>query len=394
MQYGVTEKGFVAKTYAEILKEMETSGKSKFGQEWELDLYTPEGALLMIVGDQIAKAWNGIREAYFANYLDYSTGIQLDYHGKSESPPVIRGEGTYATTTLEFTTNKEMTIPKWTIVKKRGTNSTYTTTTALNITSSLKGRVQAIATGYGKEYNAIIGDITELGNNITGVISVTNITPATGGDGIEKDIYYRERIKRNRQNRSGSTVETITSELLKLKTINNVLVLENPTDQTDSNGIAPGNIRIYIDGIDSKEVAQVIHKFKAAGIDSEGDREYSIENVGGQLVKERFYMMNKKQLYIKIEIKSFTESIVNESIKQDIKNVIKDYVEKAQKSGLKTQIKRIVTNQIEARAYSVSDNILELTAKIGLSPNPTESNNLDITIGDYYYCDDSTIEVI
>ncbi|MDY3059272.1 MAG: baseplate J/gp47 family protein [Fusobacterium sp.] len=394
MQYGVTEKGFVAKTYAEILKEMETSGKSKFGQEWELDLYTPEGALLMIVGDQIAKAWNGIREAYFANYLDYSTGIQLDYHGKSESPPVIRGEGTYATTTLEFTTNKEMTIPKWTIVKKRGTNSTYTTTSALNITSSLKGRVQAIATGYGKEYNAIIGDITELGNNITGVISVTNITPATGGDGIEKDIYYRERIKRNRQNRSGSTVETITSELLKLKTINNVLVLENPTDQTDSNGIAPGNIRIYIDGIDSKEVAQVIHKFKAAGIDSEGDREYSIENVGGQLVKERFYMMNKKQLYIKIEIKSYTESIVNESIKQDIKNVIKDYVEKAQKSGLKTQIKRIVTNQIEARAYSVSDNILELTAKIGLSPNPTESNNLDITIGDYYYCDDSTIEVI
>ena len=394
MQYGVTEKGFVAKTYAEILKEMETSGKSKFGQEWELDLYTPEGALLMIVGDQIAKAWNGIREAYFANYLDYSTGIQLDYHGKSESPPVIRGEGTYATTTLEFTTNKEMTIPKWTIVKKRGTNSTYTTTSALNITSSLKGRVQAIATGYGKEYNAIIGDITELGNNITGVISVTNITPATGGDGIEKDIYYRERIKRNRQNRSGSTVETITSELLKLKTINNVLVLENPTDQTDSNGIAPGNIRIYIDGIDSKEVAQVIHKFKAAGIDSEGDREYSIENVGGQLVKERFYMMNKKQLYIKIEIKSYTESIVNESIKQDIKNVIKDYVEKAQKSGLKTQIKRIVTNQIEARAYSVSDNILELTAKIGLSPNLTESNNLDITIGDYYYCDDSTIEVI
>lgn len=394
MQYGVTEKGFVAKTYAEILKEMETSGKSKFGQEWELDLYTPEGALLMIVGDQITKAWNGIREAYFANYLDYSTGIQLDYHGKSESPPVIRGEGTYATTTLEFTTNKEMTIPKWTIVKKRGTNSTYTTTSALNITSSLKGRVQAIATGYGKEYNAIIGDITELGNNITGVISVTNITPATGGDGIEKDIYYRERIKRNRQNRSGSTVETITSELLKLKTINNVLVLENPTDKTDSNGIAPGNIRIYIDGIDSKEVAQVIHKFKAAGIDSEGDREYSIENVGGQLVKERFYMMNKKQLYIKIEIKSFTESIVNESIKQDIKNVIKDYVEKAQKSGLKTQIKRIVTNQIEARAYSVSDNILELTAKIGLSPNPTESNNLDITIGDYYYCDDSTIEVI
>lgn len=394
MQYGVTEKGFVVKTYAEILKDMEISGKSKFGQEWELDLYTPEGAILMIIGDQISKAWNGIREAYFANYLDYSSGIQLDYHGKSESPPVVRGEGTYATTTLEFKTDRELVIPKWTIVKKRGTNLTYTTTSILNINSSLKGEVQAIATEYGKEYNAIIGDITELGNNITGIVSVTNIIPATGGDGVEKDIYYRERIKRNRQNRSGSTVETITSELLKLKTINNALVLENPTDEVDSNNVAPGNIRVYIDGIDSKEVAQVIHKFKAAGIDSEGDREYDIENIGGQIVKERFYLMNKRQLYVKIEIKSYTESIVPDSIKQDIKNVIKDYVEKSQKSGLKTQMKKIVTNQIEARAYSVTNNILELSAKIGLSPNPTENNNIDITIGDYYYCDDSTIEVI
>lgn len=394
MQYGVTEKGFVVKTYAEILKEMENSGKAKFGQEWELDLYTPEGALLMIVGDQIAKAWNGIREAYFANYLDYSTGIQLDYHGKAEEPPITRGEGTYATTTLEFKTEKEMIIPKWTIVKKRGTNSTYTTTSSLNINSSLKGQVQAIATGYGKEFNAIIGDISELGNNITGIISVTNITPATGGDGIEKDIYYRERIKRNRQNRGGSTVDTITTELLKLKTLNNVLVLENPTDEIDANGVSPGNIRVYIDGIDSIEVAQIIHKFKAAGIDTEGDREYAIENAGGQIVKERFYMMTKRQLYIKIEIKNYAERDIPSSIKQNIKNVIKDYIGEIQKNKLKNTVKRIVTNQLEARAYSTSNSILELTAKIGLSSNPTSNANIDIPVGEYFYCDDSTIEVI
>ena len=394
MQYGVTEKGFVAKTYAEILKEMETSGKSKFGQEWELDLYTPEGALLMIAGDQIAKAWNGIREAYFANYLDYSTGIQLDYHGKAEEPAVIRREGTYATTTLEFKTDREMIIPKWTIVKKRGTNLTYTTTSALNITSSLKGSVQAIASEYGKEYNAIIGDISELGNNITGIVSVKNIVPASGGDGIEKDIYYRERIKRAKQNRGGSTVETIAFELLKLNTVNNVLVLENPTNVTDENGVLSGNIRVYIDGIDSKKVAQVIHKFKAAGIDTEGDREYDIENSGGQLVKERFYMMNKKQLYIKIEIKNFADKDISPALKQEIKNNIIDYVEKIQKSELKNKARRIVNNQIEACAYSVSNNILELTSKIGLSPNPTSNSNIDIPLGDYFYCDDSTIEVV
>ena len=155
-------------------------------------------------------------------------------------------------------------------------------------------------------------------------------------------------------------------------------MLENPTNVTDENGVLAGNIRVYIDGIDSKEVAQVIHKFKAAGIDTEGDREYDIENSGGQLVKERFYMMNKKQLYIKIEIKN---------------NII-DYVEKIQKSELKNKARRIVNNQIEACAYSVSNNILELTSKIGLSPNPTSNSNIDIPLGDYFYCDDSTIEVV
>lgn len=395
MQFGVTEQGFVLKTYSDILKSMEEKLKTKFGLEWEFGIYTPEGAIIAITANEISKAWEGIKQAYFSAYLDSSTGIQLDYHGKDEEPPVPRSQGKYSVTTLEFITDREMSIPKNTLVKKRDTELTYMTTQNLTVGRSFKGEVQAVATEYGSDYNSIIGEISELVNNIVGVVSVSNTTPASGGEGIEKDIYYRERIRTSRQSKGGSTSDTITAELLKSETINNALVLENTTDEIDLNGIKPGHIRAYIDGVDSEEVAKIIHKYKSAGIESEGDRIYKIENSGGQVTTERFYMMTKVQFYIKINITDTAAAgTVTEQLKSDIKNVIIDYIESIQKGGMKSQARRIVVNQIESRAYSVSNNILELNATVGLSPNPVGTANVDIPIGEYYYCDADTIEVV
>lgn len=395
-KYGVTEQGFIPKLLPEILQSIKEKLKQKFGEEWELDLYTPEGALILVLADELATLWQGTQEAYFSKYLDTSSGIQLDYHGKCESPAIFRNAGNYATTTLEFTTSIPLTIPKYTIVKKRGTNFSYVTVQALSIGEEKKGQVQAIATEYGSDYNAIIGDISELGNNITGVLTVTNVTPASGGSGIEKDIIYRERIRNNRINRGGSTANAINAELLKLDTINNALTLENVSDEIDENGIAPGFIRIYIDGIASKEVAETIHQFKAAGIDTEGDQVYSVQNNAGQSSPIRFYLMQKKQLYVKIEIKNITDvELKTDSLKQEIKNKVIEYFESIQQSGdLELKLRRMVVNQLEARVYSTSNALLEIVATTGFSPDPSDSSNKDIPVGEYWYCDSDTIEVI
>lgn len=390
MKYGVTENGFVQKLYPDIVESLENKLKSKFGQEWELDMYSPEGAILLAVADEISKAWEGAKEAYFSKYLDTSTGIQLDYKGKEEEPPIYRSQGKYATTTLEFTANTEVVIPKNTLVKKRGTQLLYRTTSQLIIAE--KGQVQAIATETGTDHNCIIGEITEMGNNIVGVLSVTNITPASGGEGIENDNYYRERIRRSRKTRGGSTIDTITNQLLNLSSVNNILALENVGDEIDENGIRPGAIRIYIDGIASQEIADTIHKYKAAGINSEGDREYNVINKGGQSITERFYMMTKKQLYIKISILNI-QGELTEEIKKQIKNSIIEYVESVQKPTLYNKTRRIVINQIESRAYSVSNDILELSATVSLNPIRSEDKNINIPIGQYFYCDYETIVV-
>lgn len=389
--FGVTDQGFVRKNFEDILKSMETKAKAKFGQEYEIDLYSPEGALLQVVASELAECWEGTGEAYFSAYLDTSTGIQLDYHGKSEEPPITRSQGKYATTTVEFTTNKEMVIPAYTLIRKKDSELNYSTLQTITIGPTMKGTVMARATSVGAEYNTIIGNINKLVNNIDGVVSVTNITPATGGEGIESDFYYRERIRQAKKSRGGSTVNTITAELYKLPIVTNALVLENADEEDAGNGVEPGYIRVYIDGTTSEEVAQVIHTFKAAGIGTEGDQDYVIENASGEEKHIKFYMMTKQQLYVKIVVKQIngelTESIINA-----VKASIISYVESLQRD-MKTVNRKIVTNQIASRAYNASNSLLEVEAFIGTTSNPSSTNNIDIPVGQYFYCDNDTITV-
>lgn len=389
--FGVTDQGFVRKNYEDIIKSMESKGKIKFGQEWEIDLYSPEGALLQVVASELAECWQGTQEAYFSAYLDTSTGIQLDYHGKAEEPPITRSQGKYATTTLEFITNSEMVIPAYTLVKNPAKDLNYSTLQTITIGPTLKGTVMARATSTGSEYNTIIGNINELVNNISGVVSVSNISPATGGEGIESDFYYRERIRQAKKSRGGSTADVITAELYKLSDISNVLVLEN-ADETDAgNGVAPGYIRVYIDGNNSIDVAQIIHTYKAAGIGTEGDQIYEIENASGEEKPIKFYMMEKKQLYVKIVVNQINGELT-ESIKNSIKDSIISYVESLQRD-FATVNRRIVTNQIASRAYNVSNALLEVEAFIGTESNPSSSANIDIPIGQYFYVDAETITI-
>ncbi|MGL5713717.1 MAG: baseplate J/gp47 family protein, partial [Paraclostridium sp.] len=319
------------------------------------------------------------------------TGIQLDYKGKEEDVP--RSQGRYANTTLEFTTNKELTIPKGTLVKKQDTDLLYSTTQSLVIGSGLKGTVNAVATFSGEEYNSSTGLINELKNGIIGVTSVTNTTPATGGEGVESDNKYRIRIKLAKKARGGSTVDTLTSELSKLAAVNNVLVLENIGGTTDSNGLPPGTVKAFVDGTSDISIANTLHRIVAAGIDTVGDVTFTVKNVGGQEKDVKFSLMDKKQLYVKVEVNTITGTLTDD-IKKAIKENIINYVEEIQVGSLEDRVNEIVINQLSAQAYNVNDSIKKVTVTAALTPNPTSTTDIPIPIGQYFYCDETTIEVV
>ncbi|MGL5685972.1 MAG: baseplate J/gp47 family protein [Vagococcus fluvialis] len=391
MTFGVTDKGFIQKMFSDIISSIETKGKKYYGADWSLDQYSPEGAMMYVFAYELAENWKALKYAYNADFLDLCTGIQLDYKGKEEDVP--RSQGRYANTTLEFTTNKELTIPKGTLVKKRETDLMFSTTQSLVIGPSLKGVVSAVATDVGTDYNSPIDSIVELKNGIVGVTKVTNTTPATGGEGIEIDDRYRARIKIAKRSRGGSTVDTLTSELLKLAAVNNVLVLENIGDTIDSNGLPPGSVKAFIDGTNDVSIANTIHRIVAGGIPTIGDITHTVINAGGQDKEIKFSLMDKKQLYVKVEVNTIVGTLTDD-IKKAIKENIISYVENIQVGTMEDRINEIIINQLSAQAYNVNDSIKKVTVSAALTPSPTSTTDIPIPIGQYFYCDETTIEVV
>ena len=374
--FGVTKQGFRKKMIDDIVTDIENRVKTKGFPDFTIDPYSSEGIFGAIVASGLSEAWDGLQQAYNSRYLDLSYGIQLDRYGKNIN--VDRNMGKYATTTLEFITDSEITIPKSTYIRIRDTEYIFQTTKDLKIDSTLKGQVQAIALKTGTEYNTPINTIDELVTSVNGVATVTNILPSTGGAGVESDDSYREILKFLDFSGGGSTVNALTSQIRKVEGISNVLVLENVKDEIDENGIRPGFIKVWIEGIESIEVAKAIHK-KAAGIGTEGNIMYMVENKGGQLVPINFNFFEQIELFVKVKIISSARNY--KEIEQQIKDNITEYVKGANfREG-----RKIVHNQVEAKAYQADEEINELEVLMGTDKNNLNKNSLIAPVGGIFY---------
>ena len=375
-KFGITETGFFKMNMEDIISSIENRMRTKGYENFEVDPYSLEGNVLGACAFEFELLWNAVEEAYNSRYYDLSYGIQLDRHGKNLRIPRIMGK--YATTTLEFTTDSELTIPKGTFVRIKDTNLNYYTAEKIDIDSSFKGTVKAISENIGKDYNTNTGTINEMVNGIVGVLTVKNITPASGGDGVENDTSYRKALKIGELAKGGSTVNAITTALRTVPFVNAVLVRENVGDEIDSDGIPPGAIKCFVDGITSIDVSIAIHKHVSASIKTVGDITYEVENDSGQLVPIKFSEFNKKPLYVQVKIVSADINV--ETIKQEIIDVVSEYVDSCNFS----EYKKIVKNQIESRVYSVSDSILELEVKLGENQISLGTDNIDIATGVLY----------
>lgn len=377
MKFGVTDKGFVKKRINDIENSITNKMISKGYENFSINPYSVEGVLLGIISDEFSKAWNGIEETYNSRYFDLCIGMQLDNHGRNLLLPRILGK--YATTTLQFITDSEITIPKDTIVRIRDTNLNFKTVNDLKINSSLKGEVQAIAMETGTIYNTQPNTITEMVNTVVGIISVTNIVPATGGDGIENDDVYREALKVANRSRGGSTVDAITIELRKLSEVNGALVLENTGDEIDENGVEPGKIKVFIEGIATENVAKTLHKFGAFGIKTQGDITYKIENIGGQIIDVNYNLFNSIPVYVKVVLLNSEKTA--RQLKENITKNIEEYIRNANY----LEGRKIVHNQLEAKAYNADSDIIELEAFSGLDQDQLNKNSINIPTGSLFY---------
>lgn len=256
----------------------------------------------------------------------------------------------------------------------------FTTTTNLGIIKvSTVGDIVANEAGPIKQ---VVNSIDTITTPILGWDSVINPLEASTGTNRETDEEYRVRFRDSKFDRATNTLEAIYSGLLKLSTVEEVIIYENDTNVTDGNGVpAKSFLPIVIGGI-SADIAKSIWENKPIGISSVGNTTVSILDIQGFSHDISFQRPTPVPVYISVNLTINSSYPVDGDAK--VKEALVSYFgnlkvgEDIIYSRLYTPINTVPGHQIESLF-------------IGTSPAPVGTANIVIPFSSVATISDSNI---
>jgi hypothetical protein len=264
--YGVSEAGFILKSYDVILAEMQEEARTLFGDDIDVSIYSPFGQFLEVNAKVAADLWEAAEDTYYNNFLDTATGTSLDRVCALRG--IARLEAQLASGSCTVTADSiDVTLAVGDLRVQTVTSIVFTNTSAVTITSTGTS-VTVVAEVAGPTGIVAAGSIVEFTSPIAGLDSVTNASPTTGGSDIETDPELRARYKL-RTTTSGASVSAILSAILGTDGVYGAYVVENSSNAEDENGLPPHSIQILVDSdlAHNADIAQTIFNNKSAGIE-------------------------------------------------------------------------------------------------------------------------------
>lgn len=296
MNYGITSAGFVRKPYLTCLSEIQTrmQDSDMFGSEVDLSDVQPHGIFSKLMAFSEDRMWQELEAAYYSLWISSAEGVSLDRAVRFGF--IERKDPYYATVTLEFEGDAGSSAE--TIQAETAQSIVFQ---AEDVTIGEDGTVSVTAkcTVSGSAGIVAANTITKIKTPKTGFTSVNNPERSENGRAEESDIELRERYDELPQ-ATGSSVPAIKAALLDLDGVTSVIVAENTTLATDSNGLPPISIEAVIDGGDDDEIAEVL--LAKAAIKTYGTTTVSIEDSQGITRQMSFSRASDISVYVRITV--------------------------------------------------------------------------------------------
>ncbi|AMD95673.1 baseplate J/gp47 family protein [Leptotrichia sp. oral taxon 847] len=391
MDFGVTEKGFVLKSFTDIMKDIENRYKARLqDNNYILDFNTPEGIHSEAIGYELSQIWEELLEFNNQMNLNTATGIYLDYFGTLLRTP--RKSGAYTTGQVKITGEKNRVIPAQTIIKYAEKEYRLLSNVTLDKLDNNEyygiGFIQALEIG--KESN-ITSDVL-FTTEYDGVAKITNDVDVIGGADDESDSLYRERLKRKQTIEQTATHSALYNGLMALENIKNVLILDPETEPTTE----AGTVKIFLEGTPDDKIFETILDLKADGILTIGDsnaQTFEKKLKRGAFERKIIYNIIKySTLLIKVEVletKNLNEkdNRWTKQIQQEILNYINNLKTGESISYLKTY----------SEVLGIDD-IRKINLKMGLTESSVAIQNFDkiftVPVGQKFQINENNIEVV
>lgn len=379
-EFGITKEGFKRKRLDQLLKEINDEVKSIFGDNFNVSPESPDGQINGVISESNANLWEIAEASYNAFNPSAATGASLS--NLVQINGISRLSATSSRVNLTLTGTVGTVIPEGSLVSTEDTSDQFSTEEDITLDNNGEANVFANAVNTGP-ISALANTITVIDTPITGWSSVNNTEDAKLGTNDETDVELRARRERSVARDSRSMVESILSAVGDLDGVTKVVVLENDTDEIDSDGLPPKSFQVIVEGGLEEDIAEAIWIAKPAGILSFGNTTFKITDSQGIPKNISFSRPTSVDIYVELDITAFQDYPVDGD--DLIKQAIEDYA-----NG----------KLIEGRGFNLSDDVIytrlytpinsvkghEIDAlRIGTSPNPTGTDNIIISATEASY---------
>lgn len=321
---GLTDKGYIRRTYDDILKDKIERAKELFGEDIDTSDLSVLGKFLRINAYDQAMAEEEIEAVYYARFPNTASGQSLDrlaaFVGISRNP------ATPAVYSVRVHGDAEYTIPAgFTVGTEMG--HTYQTEQAYTIGEDGTCLIEASCTVAGTTGNlSSAHDICRIMNPDANVTSVDGVERTVDGTDEESDTDLRLRFTSASAGSGSGNENAIRAAVLRVPTVQYVAVIANDTNATDSSGRPPHSFECYVLGGDEyeQEIAEAIFSKRPVGITTVGEKSVTILDITETERTVKYSPVMKVNVIVKVKVKTST-SFPTDGVTQ-IKSNVSSYI--------------------------------------------------------------------
>lgn len=387
IKFGITETGFIAPTFEEILDSVQQDMKLRFGDDISLSTNSQFGIFSYLIAWREMLLIQELQKTYYSAFISTATNSALDRIGanleierkiETQARAIVRIEtdGEYLLQAGEqFQTEDGIVFD---LIKD--TISTQDPTTGKWIAIG-----ELLSEDYGEDNNVSANSITLISNADDMILSVTNPEPAAGGQDTETDEEYRIRLLYENANRPGPTAPGIKSALLNLPGVRQVSIIQNPDGVVDKYGNSPYSVHVYLLGGEKEDIATCLANTTAAGITLVGSQEATVVNATGDKQKINFDYAKEEPVFVKVEIK------VNSQWNKDtgantVKTAITESINELEMGN------PVYLTKLYPAVYGI-EGIEEARITIGVSKDNLKDEDIETAMFSVPTCEEPNVEV-
>lgn len=376
----ITEQGFIIPTIDEIYQRKLTDFKTVKPDLRETD----SNILIAWLRYDSAEEYDSYLQALSAfNQLSVYTATGSNLNAITSHLGITWNKEKKAVGKITVTAEIGTQIPQaWGVETKSGIQFVTLNTSTIT-TTARETEIEVIALEGGADGNVSSGAITEQTEILTGVISINNKLNTIGGKDLETDTELRERYLKRLDRKSSFTTDGIKNYILQNTNVKKCQVIENDTDDFDSDGRLAHSYECVCYGDTNDNILKALYDYKIAGIRTVGaiTKNFNEISVG-------FTRATEKTVFLKVEIE-----IIKEIWKDEFKKIIKDiylkYIDEIEPNST------IYLYKIIGEIYKNVNGIKTLKIKLGDTKYSEVENDYTLSLKEIAIAteNDITIEV-